>query len=103
MDSSTAADGADEATRQVNEDALAYIREHPSMGDPPVPPGNLKSNVYKLLIKNVSRNDPLTEDEAQVGPAVSQAAAAAVETGRYTNVLPPFPPGVACVPCTDNR
>jgi hypothetical protein len=30
------------------------------------PEGELSGNIYRLLLKNVSRDDPLTREEAQV-------------------------------------
>jgi hypothetical protein len=39
----------------VDEDAQNYA-----------PEGELSSNIYRLLLKNVSRDDPLTREEAQV-------------------------------------
>jgi hypothetical protein len=39
----------------VDEDAQNYA-----------PEGELSGNIYRLLLKNVSRDDPLTREEAQV-------------------------------------
>lgn len=49
-----------DATIQVHKDAMKYIHAASEAQDV------LDGNIYKLLLKNISRNDPLTREEAQV-------------------------------------
>lgn len=46
---------------QVHHDAVKFINEENSLTTKA-----MNDNIYKLLIKNVSKNDPLSEEEAQV-------------------------------------
>lgn len=50
-----------DATIQVHSDALKYVQSARETQNVV-----LDDNIYRLLMKNVSRNDPLTREEAQV-------------------------------------
>ena len=56
--SSTSAD----MTQRVHSDALNYSRAEEASGHEDA----LDGKIYKLLLKNVTRSDPLSTEEAQV-------------------------------------